>query len=380
VLQTADPNRLISTVTQGLAQLAGLGLQANQQQLDHLRALNPGLGDDLAAQLLMAASLSTVSQRGLPEYTRTERVQLRLPEVELTSVAGRPDVLFAAGQDWHFPVEVQTPRPIRKGHLHLAVKRSPSLDVLYECGYDVEVSMAGRLDTVPVVPAGTVSQLESGSEVLVVLTLTWPTKRGRLGASVTQVVVVAGPVTLGPVTGDGELIPLNDLDAHRPFWHRTWAATLDDTMRRADLNVTYTYRLDVEGADIVRDATRVEASVPEGRRELTGSISTGLRCGLVALNQLLHSLTGASLQPPELEALRSPALARHLGGRATTRVQLHGTRGDSVAIWVWPEVKVHRIVLHRTDEVAPTGQVKSFTDTDVRFPFPVLAHVVGAVT
>lgn len=380
VLQTADPNRLLSTITNGLTQLAQVGLQANQQQLDHLRALNPGLGDETAIRLLESASVAMSSLRQRRPFRRTDRVQLKLPDVALVSVGGRPEVLFAPEREWRFPVEVATAHPIKKAELHVALQRSDTMEVVHEQTYEVAATAGGRLEVVAAVPAHVVASLTPGDDHLVTLTLTWPTGKGRLGATVTQLVEAAGAVTFGSVTGEGEVVALNDVVAHRAWWHKVWGITLDDAVRRADVTVAYSYRLVADGSEVTRRESTVDAAVPEGRREMEGTVTSGLDCGLVALNQLLHTLTGSSLGPDELTALRSPALARHLSGQAKGRITLHGGRGDELAIWVWPEVKLHRLVLHRPGEIAPTGQIRSLSEAEVRFPFPALAHVVGAAT
>ena len=58
VLQTADPNRLIATITDGLAKLGGLGLQGQKQEMEHLERLNPGTATPDLIQLMEGMGLS----------------------------------------------------------------------------------------------------------------------------------------------------------------------------------------------------------------------------------------------------------------------------------------------------------------------------------
>jgi hypothetical protein len=109
-----------------------------------------------------------------------------------------------------------------------------------------------------------------------------------------------------------------------------------------------------------------------------GTLRSGARLGVDAVDDLHHRLVGRRLPPEVLAALASPSAAQAFGGSAQVTVQLRGRPGEEAAVWVWPEVKLHRVPVHRPATTLPSGQVQSFTTELVQLPFPVLAHVVGA--
>jgi hypothetical protein len=378
VLQTADPNRLLSTITNGIGDLAKIGLQADQAQMDHLRALNPGLGDEFAERLLMSMSASAARQRYRQDYRRTDRVRLDFAGLEpATLFGGQPMIAFSPDAAWSFPLAVDTPQPIRGGTLVLLLQERLSMRTRFETAVEVDAGSSGALATVSI-PPRVVQRLTAGDDYHVKATLTWPSRHGTLGTSRILLVTAARAATVGDVAGDGELVPLDDVTEHRVFWHRIWATDFGRELRRADLRVRYTYRLDADLRGTLREPTQSDATVPEGRWELTGTVTSGLRIGLDALNDLVSTLDGRPLDPAVLTACGDPTVAARLGGTAQTSVRLHGSPGEQAAIWVWPEVRMHRLTVHRPASVMPSGQVHSFTADEVRLPFPAMAHVLGA--
>jgi hypothetical protein len=59
---------------------------------------------------------------------------------------------------------------------------------------------------------------------------------------------------------------------------------------------------------------------------------------------------------------------------------LRGREGERAALWVYPEVKLERVILKRASTVSDTGQITEYDETPVRVPLPALAHFIGART
>lgn len=379
VLQTADPNRLLATITAGIGDLAKIGIQADQEHMAHLERLNPGLGDDFAERLLTSMSLEARQRRGERDYRRSDRVVVDFVGLEEGSVVGdEPVIAFSGDTAWRFTLAVRSPRPIRDARLTVRVEDRMSRRPHFERTVPIDLTSPGAGTAAVDVPARVVTSLSPGSEHHVRATVTWPGRNTTWGTSRVQLVSVPRPVTVGRVHSDGELVPLDDVTAFRPFWHRVWAADFTEGMRRVELRVRYKYSFDADAREAVREPTRVEAQVAEGRWELTGSVSSGLRIGPAVLDTLVTGLTGQRLDPAVLAACAAAGSALELGGTAQGQVRLRGRPGEQAAIWVWPEVRWHRVVLHRPGTLMPTGQVHSFTEEEVRIPFPALVHVVGA--
>jgi hypothetical protein len=99
---------------------------------------------------------------------------------------------------------------------------------------------------------------------------------------------------------------------------------------------------------------------------------------LPSLSQLAQRLAGAGFDDDTMEALSGPEFAAAFDRSATCSVNVHARRDSRVAVWVWPEVKLHDVFLGRPGDVSPsTGQVLSFERTPVKVPVPALAHVVS---
>jgi hypothetical protein len=83
---------------------------------------------------------------------------------------------------------------------------------------------------------------------------------------------------------------------------------------------------------------------------------------------------------PQLSALGSSDFVGRFNTAARFHAALAGKAGVSAALWVYPEVKLHEIVLFKAASTDADSHVRELTEERVRFPIPVSIHVIGART
>lgn len=379
-----SPEKLTGTVLNGLKELGQLGIQNTKQELDFLKSIQPSLEDAGLDRLLQGLSLAPADEAPSPgglSYRRVPWVVLRFAGARPVPVGGRARVVYARGRDAELPLAIQTPRTIPSAGLQLLVRDPSTLEVLAERRQKLVSVAAGPIAPAPRLPREVVDALPAGREVLVTATLVFAGRGGeRLGTSRSQLVSTAGAYLFERMGGEGRAFPLDDVERHRDWWHKVWQASFSDEDRSFDLECKYYYALEPD-----RDrAARMETVLETERRGTwgrAGRLKTGLAVALPALNALAAELPGGrSLDDDELEALRDPAFVERFHRAARTRAQLRGKRGESVALWVYPTVRLEEVVLKRASQVGPTGQIEAFEDHPVPFPIPATAHVVGTST
>jgi hypothetical protein len=380
LVQAGDPTKMVTTLINGATEAAKIGQESYDKLHEHLRALNPGLGDDVLIPLLMAVTASTEGHRGRPQHLMSRLVRLGIADLAPVELGGYPQVAFRRGDPITLPVTVDTPRPIPRARLEICIKDAQTLRWLAERRWSFRRLEAGRLPTAIVLPTGLTARLESGREYLLDLTLTWPGRDGLVGATTSQLIRVVGDLVFDSLDSGGPPIRLDDVDRDRSWWHRVWTADLGEPGRMtADLE--YRYRLAPGlSAGTRRTETDVELHEESARRS-SGTLGAGLDVSPAELSRLAARLTGDAFSPEVMSALTDPAFGHAFDRAAHSTVSLRGRRGARAAVWVWPEVKLHQALCSEPADISPvTGQVLTFRTVPVQVPVPALAHVVTTRT
>jgi hypothetical protein len=195
-----------------------------------------------------------------------------------------------------------------------------------------------------------------------------------------QLITISREYAFDRVEETTDLVPLDDVQIHREFWHKAWDVTFDEDLRRVVFECRYHYVLDPDATDNAQMETVTEAQ-PAGDGKETGTLKSGLAMSLYRLNELLPRISShSSLGEVELAGLATDEFVARFDQGARTRVRFVGVRGHSAALWVFPEVKVQEVVFRRASQVNAAGHVLSVEDHRVRFPIPVLAHFVGVMS
>jgi hypothetical protein len=60
-------------------------------------------------------------------------------------------------------------------------------------------------------------------------------------------------------------------------------------------------------------------------------------------------------------------------------VEFNGRKGDTVALWAYPEMKLQRVLLKQVRQTNANGQVLALAEQEVYFPIPAIVTLLGLV-
>lgn len=387
------PNRAAQTVINGVNDVLKIGVQADQNFMDHLRQLNPGVDDPALDRLIegMGIGLDLGNKRREPGFVRTPRVRLAFDGLQSVTVAGENRILFASDRALSLPMTVELPKlrsgkvaRLREPELILEVKDPATLRVHRRVRTGLPaISASGRIGAVTLA-ADAVAALEPGRDWLLCVTLTWkaPSKAGakRLGAVMSSLVHLAGELVYDGIADEGEAIDLADPGEHRAVWHKLWAGRFAAEAKRFDAEVDYSYAWDAAGTDVTRQDTAIRTRPAEGSvASVAARVKGGLSLTPAVLAQITASLDPAAppLDPAIQMALADPAAAARFGLGARLRIKLRGREDEAFALWAYPAVRRATLALVAPDRILDTGNIVSLAARQVPFVVPVAINLVG---
>ena len=386
ILDTANPTKIIGAVTDSVKEIGKLGLDFDKQSNEHLRALNP-MGvhapvDDLLKGMGFASSLGqgVTREKGEPAYRRVESVELAFVGASPVMIHGRSRVCYRAGDQIAFALDVKTPRPIADATLALIVKNPETRKILVRKSIPLPQVQNGRLPKRAELSGDEIKGLATGEEYFVCAYLTWKNSKGKvIGTSRTQMITLVGEYIFDRVE-EGQVVPLNDVSKYRAFWHKVWQGSFSKDFYKVDFEAKYYYVLEPKGDKNAPIETKLQFD-SEDERVRHGRLKSGMTTTLAALNELVPQIsTGKGLNEAQLSALRSSDFVARFNTAARARAALSGKAGVSAALWVYPEVKLHQVVLFKAASTDADSHVRELTEERVPFPIPVTLHVIGART
>ena len=396
LIGAVTPKEVIGAVTDSFKEIGKLGLENNKQLQDWLKKLDPGVDDPGLDGLLESMSLRSavplarsLGAPGTPEhaaaaeprYRRVPGVTLEFTGAALLPIRGRERVCYRAGRALSFPLAVSSPKPICDGRLILLVKDPSTRAIVARQRVAFPEVAAGPIAQAPALAAEQVASLEPGRDWLVCAYLLWrDDKKQVLGTSRTQLVTLLGRYSFDRIEDEGPLVPLNDYVKHRDWWHKIWQGSFTSDFRRASLECKYYVAFDPERATHARMETLTKLDEPVERR-LAGRLKTGFVVSPSALNHLLPLVSShPRLNEDELAALRTPDFRARYQQAGRFKAELHGRPGASAAVWVYPEVKLQKVVLQEATRIGEDGQVRELAEHAVHVPVPAILHYIGART
>ena len=385
VMQNLSPAKLIGAITDSIAQLAKVKLENKKQDQGHIEKLIANADDTAMEQWAYGQALVNSLAGSFLEidYRRVGRVRLEFTKITPLMLHGRSRVLYHQDHDIAFPLRLETPRPITKGIIQLLVKDPETLEILIEEKYRVEDLQSGPLDVTPELSREQLEMLEPNEDYLITVVLTWkgrsrrtPGKK-RIGTSMTQLITLVRDYCFDRIEGQEEAVALNDVDRYRSYWHKVWQGHLSSGRRRLTLDCKYYYSLERNRTVLAKmeTLTRIQR-VGDTRHE--GQLKAGMMLNPERLNELLGQISEhPPLEEEQLSALLNSDNISLFNSLARTELKFKGRPGNNVALWVYPEFKIQRILLKRASETNDNGHVTELEEHPVYFPMPAKAHFIG---
>ena len=184
---------------------------------------------------------------------------------------------------------------------------------------------------------------------------------------------------------------LTDMARFRPFWNKVWEAPVLDGARGAtgdkkkyfwalDVNAKYSTVLsashDSNGfmeTKILREPDDAE-SMTLGVR---GRMKAGIELSVAELNKLIPLWGGTMLDAPKLDAFAARPFLDNAARELKYAFKLKGRAGEAGMIWVVPVFKLFGVTLSAIAAADDTGQVTATSETQLQFPLPVAARLIG---
>jgi hypothetical protein len=390
-----QPAKLTGAVADGIAKVGNVAIDAAKVENDWIAKFNPGINDTDIISLMKGVPPGRVSALGLPApkvgagvsgrdlpYRRVDSVELHFTAGSTEIVNNQTRVAYLMGRDLGLELEVRTPREIPDPTLEIAIKDCDTLEAVWRTRVRPGALRAGRVPRPVVVPAAALAHLPASEDYVVTATLFWKNRAGRsIGTSRTMNLTLVGPLAfdrLGPARPPARL---DDAGAYRNFWHKVWQASLGEG-RRFELDCKYYVTLDPARTRNGRMESLVDLA-QTARTRRAGRLKSGLLMAPDELAALAPRLGGGALSPEVREALRTSEIAERLSHAARAKVEFapkHGGTGDSVSLWVYPEVQLQEVVFKRARDVGAGGRVLRFDEQKALVPVPVAVHFVGVST
>ena len=385
VLQNMSPTKMLGAVTDSVTQVAKVNLESKKQDQSHIEKLMAN-ADDTAMEKWAYGSAVVNALAWSPheiDYRRVGSVRLDFVDVTPLMLHGRSRVLYHQDRDIAFPLKIETPRRIAKGILQILVKDPGTLEILIEEKYRVEDVTSGPLSVVPTLSREKLEMLEPNEDYLVTAVLAWKGRsrrnRGkkRIGTSMTQMITLMRDYCFDRIEGAAETVALNDVDRYRSYWHKVWQGQISRQRRRLNLDCKYYYTLERDRTVLARMETLTRIQQVSDTRQ-AGQLKAGMMLNPERLNELLGQISDHSpLEEEQLTALFNSDNINLFNALARTEVKFKGRRGSTVALWVYPEFKIQRILLKQATQIDENGHVTELEEYPVHFPMPATAHFIG---
>ena len=241
---------------------------------------------------------------------------------------------------------------------------------------------------------GELAHLPSNTCFAVFAELRWPNRKlGRethaLGSS--EIVLVGKSFIKRRGAETSAERELTDMNVYRSFWNKIWEApTLDGARVNSDkskysweLNVNAKYAVVLTAANdsngIMETKILKEAEDPDSTTQaVRGRMKGGIELSLAELNKLTTLWSGPPvLDRANLEALNAQPFLQSAARELKYNFKLRGRAGKAGMIWVIPTFRLFALTLSSITATDDTGQVTSTSETDVQFPLPVAARLIG---
>lgn len=377
-------------------------LQSKHEDNTHVQNLLAESNKGRLGELLIKSNVSSSAETNLSAQKKYESLFITSDKIRISVQNSNPLVLNGKSRYVYsnkenirlqydiISEEKSFSKPIPHSGFHLTVKDSLSMKTLLEKKIQLkDVLLNSTQDAV-------ITKEESAgfpvnSDLIINIDYKWQSKGNKKFCTrqESHSIFIAGNMILNSIgEAISDEVPLTDINKYRVFWNKIWEGGTK-SKRRWEVNFNtkyytyYNHSIDSNG----RIETKMKVKDSEVNNEnsskshLDASVKSGYEYSAIELNKLLPEISGYNLlKSEELEALKSDDISKAYNQEAVVNLKLKGKDEESGAIWVYPEMTIHKFLLYKVQEVNECGQVTGVITEEISFPKPSSMHFLGVKT
>lgn len=384
------PNQHMQTIFNAMKDAGRLALESTEQELRHLRELNPGVDDPSLDALLQSMSIGLSRPDPGRQWIRAASVSLKLLETQTVTLGGRTASVYARNARLAFPLAVELPvgrdgrsPTVRGAVVQIQVKDAETLEILVNTETPVgDIMRSGRLEAVPALGADQTAGLPDGRDVLFCFTLIWNNARGEpRGAPLNHRARMSPELIFDRVEPGSETIALSEEARFGDYWHKFYGGRFRDGAKKFEIETRYVVALSPESAPVHHRLESVIGLKPVegGIHRMKGPIRTGMEMSIAALARLTPILDPSAEPVPQtvIAALQDSSFAEEFNKVGRAAFSFRGSRDEAFELYSYPVMALDTILLKRPSSVDDNGQVTAFEDVRLRLAMPRAIAMFG---
>ncbi|ELR72566.1 hypothetical protein C900_01240 [Fulvivirga imtechensis AK7] len=374
--------------------IADAGLKHTKQELDHLEKINPGVDDPAFDNIVNSMNVKTAVTI---DSTFSNALTIKFLNAQAISIAGKDKIVYDKRQKITFPVQLNSGKTkpgkvnglknIPKGIFQLIVQDGNSMEVLLEKKYKIKDVPVGAVIGDIVLTTDEVKMLPSNRDLKVELTFNWKGDKKNYGTFMNHYIMFSDGYVFQR-TGNTSVthFALNDVNVYRNYWHKVWEGGPASHERwKVDFECKYYYDINEEDANIKKLETKKRkisdtADDKEGdsyRRKIRARIKSGMEVSVEAYNELLKLQQLPSLSEEQLSAFSGEEFIKEAGLVGRVSVDFRGRKGETSALWTYPEGNIQSYILGKVVATDASGMVTELQEEEVQFPRFSSVHFIG---
>ncbi|UII31263.1 hypothetical protein LVD17_23510 [Fulvivirga ulvae] len=369
--------------------IADAGLKHTQQELNHLEKINPGVDDPAFDNIVNSMSVKSAVSI---DSTFSNAVSIKFLNARGMSVAGKEKVVYDKRSKISLPVELKInakagkTATIPKGIFQLIIQDGDTMEVLLEKKYkEKNIALAVPLSIVNISP-DEAKVLPVNKDLKVELTFNWKKGDKTLGTFMNHYILLTDGYLFQRAGSEfTNHFALNDVNQYRNYWHKIWEGGPTSHERwKIDFECKYYYHLNEEDANIRKLSTKkkkvsdtADNEEDDYRRKIKARLKSGMEISLEAYNELLKLHDLPALDQEKLNAFRSQEFAKQAAVAARFSADFRGRKGETSALWAYPEGNFQTYTLSKVLAADATGLVIEVQEEEVQFPKFSSVHFIG---
>lgn len=368
--------------------IAEAGLKHTKQELEHLEKINPGV-DDPAFDMLVA-SMSIKRSTGI-KARFSNAYAIEFTDVKMIPIGGKEKVVYDRRQKIHIPVkitspDINAPKQIPKAIFQLIIQDGLSMHMLLEKKFKLKDITVGSQVAGIVLDSDELKSLPLNRDLKLELSFHWKKGETTLGTFRNHYIRLSdGYLYQRSGKTVKQHFALNDVSRFRNYWHKVWEGGPETHDRwKIDFECKYYYTLNDRDSSIKKLETKRKIVSDSGvghdndyRRKISGKLKSGMEVSLAAYNELLSLHQLAPLSAIQLSAFFGQEFIKESATAARVSVDFKGKRGDTAALWTYPEGNIQSHILSKVTTVDPSGMITAAQEEEVFFPRFSTVHFIG---